>query len=81
MYGTTDTNLVMESASPSLFVLAVIAVNVLGAGEESGITSEFCGVAECIYKSQPTNLITINFSRSTLSVLCVLTLGHPCLWD
>ena len=48
MYGTNDTNFVVESASPSLFVLAVVAINVLGAGEESDITSEFCGVAECV---------------------------------
>ena len=44
LYETIDTNFIMESASPSLFVLAVVAVNVLGAGEESDITSEFCGV-------------------------------------
>ena len=44
MYETNHTNFVMESASPNLFVLAVLAINVLGAGEEGDITSEFCGV-------------------------------------
>ena len=47
MHETNDTNFVMESASPSLFVFTVVAFNVLGTGEESDITSEFCGVAEC----------------------------------
>ena len=41
MYDTTGTNFVMESASPSLFAFTVVAVNILGAGEENDITSEF----------------------------------------
>ena len=45
MYDTNGTNFVMESASPTLFVFTVVAFNVLGAGEESDITSEFCGVS------------------------------------
>ena len=51
MYDTTYTSFVMESASPSLFVFTVVAVNVLGTGEESDITSEFCGTSLlfCIY--------------------------------
>ena len=38
---TTDTNLSLESAPMNLFILTVAAVNVLGKGEESDITSEF----------------------------------------
>ena len=41
MYSTNDTDFVLDSSSPSLFVLAVVAVNVLGTGKESAITSEF----------------------------------------
>ena len=45
MYDTTDTSFVMEGAPPSLFVFTVVAVNILGAGAESYITSESCGVS------------------------------------
>ena len=40
MYETNDTYFVMESASPSSFVFTVAAINVLGTGKESDITSE-----------------------------------------
>ena len=43
MYGTTVTNFMVESATPNLFVFTVVAINILGEGEESDITSEFCG--------------------------------------
>ena len=45
MYDTNDTNVVIESASSSSFVFTVVAFNILGAGEEIDITSEFCGVS------------------------------------
>ena len=45
MYQTTHTVFGMEGAPPSLFVFTVVAVNILGAGEESYITSESCGVS------------------------------------
>ena len=43
IYETNDTKFVLESASPSPFVFTVVAINVLGAGKESDITSEFVG--------------------------------------
>ena len=45
LFETNDTKFVLENASSSSFVFTVVAVNVLGAGEESDITSEFCGVS------------------------------------
>ena len=45
IYETNETNVVMESASSSSFAFTVAASNILGAGEESDITSEFCGVS------------------------------------
>ena len=48
MFETNDTNFVMEGAPPSLFVFTVAAVDILGTGEKSDITSEFCSVSECI---------------------------------
>ena len=45
MYETTVTAFMMESATPNLFVFTVVAINVLGAGEESDITSELWGVS------------------------------------
>ena len=65
MYGTNDTKLVLETASPNLFIFTVAAINILGTGEESDITSEFVGgsLLSCVYtKSQLTTLITINFT-------------------
>ena len=43
LYETNDTKFVLEGTSSSPFVFTVAAINVLGAGEESDITSEFCG--------------------------------------
>ena len=43
--GPMTQTFVLEMSSPSLFVLAVIAVNVLGAGKESILTSEFRGAS------------------------------------
>ena len=37
---TNVTNFVMESPSPNLFIFTVAAINILGAGVESDITSE-----------------------------------------
>ena len=45
MHDTNDTDFVLESASPSLFVLAVVAVNILGTGEGNVITSKFFGAS------------------------------------
>ena len=47
MYETNDTNIVIESASSSSFVFTVFAFNILGAGEESDITSEY---KQSVYK-------------------------------
>ena len=41
MYETSDTDFVIESAAPDLFIFTVAAVNVLGKGVESAITCEF----------------------------------------
>ena len=57
MYGTTDMNLVMESTSTSLLVITVAAVNVLGTGEESDITGEFCAASVFVK-------VAINFAKS-----------------
>ena len=59
MYDTTETNFDMESASPNLFALTVAAVNILGAGKESDITSEFSHVSVfvmSVYKITPNKL-------------------------
>ena len=45
LYETNDTKVLLESAFPSSFVFTVVAINVLGAGEESNITSEFCAAS------------------------------------
>ena len=44
MYGANDTKFVMETASPSLFIFTVAAINIVGTGEENNITGEFFGV-------------------------------------
>ena len=67
LYETNDTKFVLESESLSSFDFIVAAINVLGAGEESDITSEYVGASvfyRVYIKSQPTNLITVNFTRS-----------------
>ena len=40
MYETNDTDFVIESGAPNMFIFTVAAVNVLGRGEEKDITSE-----------------------------------------
>ena len=41
MYETNHTSVVVESASSCTLVFTIVAINVLGSGEESHITSEF----------------------------------------
>ena len=41
MYETTETNFLVLSSSPSLFIFTVAAFNVLGTGEENDLISEF----------------------------------------
>ena len=40
LFETPKTEFAMVIASPNLFILTVAAINVLGKGEESAITSE-----------------------------------------
>ena len=71
LFETSDTKFGLESASSSLFVFTVAAINVLGAGEESDITSEFCGASVFVQ-------ISINLETKMLFP-GILTQVHPCL--
>ena len=66
LYETNDTKFVLESESSGSFVFTVVAINVLGAGKGSDVTSEFCAASvfvQNVYKITA-NKPAINFAPS-----------------